>query len=72
MAIKTKDLVSLKDAPPIVEELTGVKRGSHALYYWATAGMINKHGTRTMLKTTKRIHQYYTTREWIKSFLESL
>jgi hypothetical protein len=69
---KDKDLIRLKDCSPIVKELTGVERSQEAIYYWATKGLINRHSVKVFLRTTKRIKTLYTTREWLKTFLENV
>lgn len=69
---KDKDLIRLKDCLSIVKELTGVERSGEAVYYWATRGLINRHGTKVLLRTTTRIKTLYTTRDWLKNFLESV
>lgn len=69
---KDKDLIRLKDCLSIVKELTGVGRSEEAVYYWATKGLINRHSVKVFLRTTKRIKTLYTTRDWLKSFLEGV
>jgi hypothetical protein len=69
---KNKDLLRLRDCRPIVEELTGVKRSEEAIYYWAVKGLINRHGTKVFLRTTRRIKVIYTTKQWLDDFLRSI
>lgn len=68
-AKKASDYIDLRGLVPLVYELTGVTRTMEAVRRWYKIGRINTHGVVVKLKVTKRLGQYYSTREWLEDFI---
>jgi hypothetical protein len=69
---KNSELIRVKDTSPVIEELTGVKRGYIAVYQWCTKGRRRYDNVLVKLKTTKRLGTLFTTREWITEFIREI
>jgi hypothetical protein len=69
---KNSDLIRVKDAAPVVEELTGVKRTYIAVYQWCKVGRRRYDNVVVKLKTTKRLGTLFTTKEWIADFIREI
>lgn len=67
-----KQLIKIADVPVLVLELTNLHRTRTCIYQWIKVGRINSDGERIKLKTTKRLGFLYTTRKWVKEFVEGL
>jgi len=60
------ELIQLKDAPEVVEEMVGIHPSYHTLYRWGTRGV---RGIFLNMKTIAGRH--YVTRRDLEDFLEA-
>lgn len=69
---KNEDLISVNRVPALVLELTGITRETAVVYTWINKGRIGQHGENVKLKATKRLGNWYTTKQWLNEFLEAV
>jgi len=69
---KNEDLIKLEQVPKIVYELTGIARTLATVYNWIKVGRTTQHGERVKLKSSKRLGNLYTTKEWLMEFIREV
>ncbi len=71
--MENKNLMTLAEVPGYVEELTGASISRQTVYNWSTKGRkIRGTKVRVHLKVMLKIGQLFTTKMWVKEFLENI
>ena len=68
----TDVLIKLRDAPAVIKKLTGVTRTRKTVYNWMTKGCRAYSGGKIKLGHELRFGEYYTTRESLEKFFDSV
>lgn len=69
---KNADLIKIDEIPKLILEFTGVTICRATAYNWATKGRSNYVGGKTILKTTRRLGHYYSTKQWVLDFIREI
>ena len=69
MPFKNSDYIKLREAAPIVQEVSGVSRCQGSMYHWHKYGRAGIHGTKIKLRAVKRLGLLYTTKQWVEDFI---
>lgn len=70
--IKNSDYLRMSEAAKMVYELTGVRRCMSAVHKWASKGVQGQHGSIIKLRIVRKLNRSYTTRVWLKEFIEGM
>lgn len=55
---------------PYLEKTMGIVRTRQTIYNWAIKGVYRGLGKRIVLRTKMRANMIYTTRAWVRAFVE--
>lgn len=62
--------ITLGEVPAYLKNAHDISRTRQTVYNWAENGISRGHGARIKLKTKMRAGMIYTTRIWVKRFLD--
>jgi hypothetical protein len=62
-------LIPIKAVPQYIDNITGIHPGKQTIYDWIHKGRITQHGNRVTLRVRRVGGRYYTTTNWINSFM---
>lgn len=64
--------ITLGEVVPYLNHTHGISRTRQTVHNWATTGVERGLGRIVKLKTVKRVGIRYTTKEWVREFLDEV
>ncbi len=69
--LKDVKWVTLGEVPDYLTRTMGITRSRQTVYNWAKDGVIKGIGRRVKLRTVVRANKVYTTRKWVRDFIDA-
>ena len=70
MRDKDEDYMLIRDVPKFIMEEVGVDVSLAAIYNWTRGEATDYLGKKLTLRTMRRIGTKYTTKRWVREFME--
>ncbi len=64
--------ISLGQVVPYLSKVMDIDRTRQTVHNWAVTGVTRGLGNRIYLKTEKRAGQRYTTKVWVREFVDAI